>query len=996
MAFTPFLKYVAEDLLRKYDHDLKNLTIVLPSKRGGLFFNRYLSELSDHPLWSPSYMTMDDLFHSLSDLDVADQPLLIFHLYAAYAEAMQAVSPEQAASMESLDQFYSWGEVMLSDFDDIDNNLAHADKIFTNMKDLDDLTSLDYLSEEQREAIAHYFGIFEVESDTALKKRFLSIWNLLYPTYEKFRDRLLSRRLAYEGMLRREVAEQGMAISRMKPGTYVFVGFNVLNKTEQLLLEALQQEGRALFYWDYDHAYLEQGADNGHYFEAGRYIRENLRRFGSETDNNSPCHDNMRGEKTVRFVASPSNSGETRYAGEWVGQHIRADRSQHETAVVLCDERMLQSLLHSMPELDTEGQAYQMNVTMGFPLIQTPAAGLVMTLLELHVYGARNKRWYYTYVSNVLKHPYTVRMTGGESARILQELKDSHQYFVDPSQFDSVPFLQLLFERHESIDRLLSMLAAAIQEIALSYAEADSRSFDIQLYQESLYATYTLLNRLRSIREQVRQDTGFQLFSHGNDLSDDRYLRLIRQMLQSGTVPFHGEPAEGIQVIGLLETRCLDFEHVVIAGMNDENIPKSVRRTSFIPYSLREAHGMTTLEARASLYAYSFYHLLQRASDITLIYNSTVDELSKGEMSRFMTQLLVEQDEVFSGKTKIEQTALEAKVHTSSSRALSVHKTDSLMQRLTKRFTGHFLSPSAINTYIDCPFKFYLQKVAGLRAEDEITEEVGNDVFGNIFHYCMEQIYAPYVGRVVHSDMLNTLSEDTQKIERLVDDGFRKNFFQTEQGTPVSYNGEQMLNRSVIIRYVRKQLDYDAKLCPLRIEGVENNEHQMTINLNGTPIILGGIIDRIDTVHVGTPQERHRILDYKTSSSPHTFQEMEDLFDNSQEHRPYHILQAFYYSDIYTETSQVPVAPALMYIKPASTSPDKEDESIVAMGGKNNKQPILDFAKDIKREFHERMTQVIEEIFDQSVEFTQCTNRKTCDKCDFIQICGREKTKSGT
>ena len=546
------------------------------------------------------------------------------------------------------------------------------------------------------------------------------------------------------------------------------------------------------------------------------------------------------------------------------------------------------------------------------------------------------------------------------------------------------------------------MLSQAMQEIALSYVNADTRSFDIQLYQESLYSSYTLLNRLAAIRAMVRTDEEF-LTVRDNDMSTDHYLRLIRQMMQSTSVPFHGEPAEGLQIIGLLETRCLDFENVVITGMNDENIPKAVKRTSFIPYTLREAHGMTTFEARSSLYAYSFYHLIQRASDITLVYNNSVDELSKGDMSRFMTQLLVEQDEMFGGNLTIEQTALEAKVQTSSKKNLSVRKTDEVMERLIKRFTGRILSPSAINSYITCPFKFYLEKVAALKPDDDISEEVGNDVFGDIFHHTMEHLYKPLAKKILLSDTFQKLKENERQIEQYVDDGFRKYFFKVEPFDPVTYNGEQMLNRTVIIEYVKKQLDYDAHLCPLRIDAVENDDHKMEIRIGEHSFILGGIIDRIDTIRVGTSQERHRIVDYKTSATPQGFSTVDELFDSQRERRAYHILQAFYYSDIYTESTEQPVAPALMYIKPASIpqTDGAEDESIIKCAAdqesgsekkksRQPKTPVLDFATQMKQEFHERMTAVINEMFSKDVDFTQTTNLHACTYCDFKQICGRE------
>ena len=871
-----------------------------------------------------------------------------------------------------------------------------AENIFTNLKDLDELTTLDYLSEEQIMAIKHYFGVFEVKSDSELKQKFLNIWNLLYPTYQKFRERLFKNKLAYEGMLRRHLVENTIDSKLLKSKTFVFVGFNVLNKTEIALLDTIKKEGKALFYWDYDKAYVNQNGTDDCFFEAGRFVWENLRRFGCEIKDDSTCYDNMKSGKKISFVASPSNSAETRFAGEWLEENIKADELQHQTAVVLCDEKMLQSMLHSMPEKDKEQNGFKMNVTMGFPLFQTPIAAFLMTLLELQVGGERNGGyWYFTHVANVLKHPYAVRMSGGESVNILQTIKKKNLFFISSQLFDEIPFLKKLFVKRNTIDEILALLAEVTQEIGLSCAESDNHSFDNQLYQESLYCTFTLLNRLVAIREMILNDRDFQVIKD-NDMSNDKYLRLFRQMLQSTSVPFHGEPAEGIQIIGLLETRCLDFENVIVAGVNDENIPKTVKRTSFIPYTLREAHGMTTLEARSSLFAYSFYHLIQRASQVTLIYNNTVDDFSKGEMSRYMTQLLVEQEQVFGPESKIERVALEARVTPNERQEVTAPKSQQVIRILTEKFQNQFFSPTAINTYIDCPFKFYLKVVAGLKPDNEIKEEVGNDVFGNIFHYCMEQLYKPYIGKTLNADLLEQWSRNEQMIENVVDEAFRAQFFKVGKNQNVSYNGEQMLNKMVICKYVKKQLLYDSNLCPLRIDGVENRDYELTLDINGHNIKIGGVIDRIDTIYVGDPnREQHRIVDYKTSARAQTFQKIEDLFNSNHKKRPYHILQTFYYADIYTEKCHQPVAPALMYIKPAilAQNSNKVDGSIIKYGEGNSKTPILNFAIDYKEEFHNKMIAVLKEIFSQDVGFKQCENEETCKKCDFCQICNREPEK---
>ena len=430
----PFLKKVVEDLTAKL-HDLSNVVIVVPGKRAGLFFNQYLEQVCQLPVWTPAFKTLDEIFDQLTELSVPDTPLLIYHLYEAYQQTVALQAGETPVVSEPLDHFYAWGEVMLSDFDDIDNNLSHADDIFRNLQDLDELTDMDYLSEDQLKAIERYFGYFDKDKDSRLKEKFLSVWNLLCPTYHRFRERLLKRKLAYPGMLKRMVVEKGVDTELLKAEKYVFVGFNVLNATERTLLDRLKQEQKAMFYWDYDRAYMKDGNLASAYAEAGRFVMDNVGHFGSELNAEDICYDNMHNSKKITFVASPSDNAQARFAGEWLHENVSADSQLNQTAVVLCDEKLLQPMLHSLPT-DSNGRDYQMNVTMGFPLIETPASSFVLALMQLQTFGGRGNWWNYTQVANVLKHPYAVRMAGEKAVGKLADIKKNNMFFIDPAFFD--------------------------------------------------------------------------------------------------------------------------------------------------------------------------------------------------------------------------------------------------------------------------------------------------------------------------------------------------------------------------------------------------------------------------------------------------------------------------------------------------------------------------------------------------------------------------------
>lgn len=1001
-----FLNIVAQDLYRTLDGNFQGVTIIFPNKRASLFFNRHLAELAEHPIWTPAYTSISELFASLSRRNIADPILLICYLYKAFTTVTHSDEP--------LDKFYSWGEMMLSDFEDIDNNLAHADKLFENIEAMEEMTDYDFLQPEQIKAIKDFFTNFNPKSPTKLKEKFLNIWNALNDIYEEFRRLLAEDNYAYEGMMKREVVEmltgKGHANRPdekkhadsylLRSHTYVIIGFNVLNETEKALFRYLREEKRTLFYWDYDEAYTGRanGGQSRTVYEAGQFILENIRIFGNKLDG-TDCYHNFSAPKKISFIASPTENAQTRYVTEWLKQTLRPKEPLNETAIVLCNENILQPVLHSIPPTfaaccgteHADQEKILLNVTMGYPLSETPISSYLQALLDLQTHGKAGKGiWRYSQVANILKHPYTLRMAGEETITLLKELKQNNVIFPTEALFANNQYLKTVFTEQRSNHQLLNYLADITKAIGVSYRKEDNSNFLVQLYVESLFGAYSMINRLNGIYE-----TG--MFA----VNAETLSRLLRQIINEKSVPFHGEPAIGLQVMGLLETRNLDFRNIVMLSVNEGQLPKSDHRASFIPYSLREAHGMTTMEKQNSLYAYYFYRLMQRAENISLVYNSTCDGLSKGEMSRFMMQMLIESDRLMSPKQQIELKSLYAANAPSANQSYNVPKSETVLEQLHNRFDltreedykkqhngkGMLLTPSAINCYINCGLQFYFKYVAGMHIDDEVTEEVDNAMFGTIFHACMERIYGAHVGRTLQSHTLKEWAKDTEMIAGLVDEAFADEFFKIKhnkgafrQNSRPRYNGEQLLNRHVIISYVRNQLNYDAQLCPLTILGVETERYMEISTHSEHParVRIGGIIDRYDKVTT-EEGEQLRIVDYKTSSSAQKAQSIQELFDSSSPKRAYHILQAFYYSDVITDTEHHPIAPSLMYVKQAKTGSD--------IAVKIGNEYITDFSAQCKQEYHALLTDTVSEIFNPDIPFTQDPTEKHCEFCDFKSFC---------
>ena len=880
-----FLEYVAEDIINKYGTNLSRTAVVFPNKRAALFLNEHLVRLAGKPIWSPSYITISELFRRHTQLVTGDQIKLICDLYKTYTEVTE--------SDETLDHFYGWGQVMLADFDDIDKNMADANKVFCNLRDLHELDDVSYLSPEQVETLKLFFSNFSEDKTTELKKRFMKIWSRFGDIYRLYNERLEAQGIAYEGALYRKVATDDSVDFDFD--RYIFVGFNVLQRVEQLLFSKLQKMGKAKFYWDFDDYYLATKTGHVNPSEAGHYIKQYLPYFTNELDtSDADIYRNFRKAKKITFASATTEDVQARYVGQWLKEGNRINDGR-KTAVVMCDEALLQSVIHSIPE-----EVNDINVTTGYPLQQTHFASLLEDIAAQHTEDYDNKQ-------------------------------------------------------------LLEWAIAMLKLMAQGHANTNGETTgqDNQLTSEALFRTYTVVNRL------------LELVNNG-DLDVDRrtMMRLYGEIVRTTSIPFHGEPVVGVQFMGVLETRNLDFEHLLVLSCNEGNMPKGVNDTSFIPYNVRKAHGLTTIDNKVSIYAYYFYRLMQRAEDITIVYNNAADVTSTGEMSRFMLQMLVE-----SGHD-IERLALSLPQEAGSTTCQDEKKTKEVMERLHKRFdkqrnperTTPMFTPSSLNIYQKCPKRFYYRYVAEIiEPEDDADDgKIDAPTFGNIFHDAVQKIYerviAAYKSRTIQPQTLKQLLANDAYIKGVVDDIMH----------PV--NGIQLINASVIITYIKQLLKIDSRLAPFTILGLENvvmkdinvktAEGQLTTT-------IGGRIDRMDCVTCADGVRRIRVIDYKTGK-------------NNKKNDGY-ILQSFIYSLLVDESpmmnpEKLEVSPALLYIQ---HSAGKDFDPTVVY----EKEKVTDVSK-YREEFMNTVEQIIAEIFNPEQPFA-CTDDKTaCTHCPYSNLCG--------
>ena len=956
-----FLKLVAADLYKHTEGNLAQTAVVFPNKRAGLFFNEYLAQESDSPIWSPAYVSISELFRSLSPWEVGDPVKLVCELYKIFRRETQ--------STETLDDFYFWGEMLISDFDDADKNKVDTDKLFSNLQDLrnimDDYTFID---DEQEEAIRQFFQNFSIERRTALKERFISLWDVLGNIYKGFRESLASQNIAYEGMMYRHVIEH-LDVDKLPYEKYVFVGFNVLNKVEHTLFTQLKDVGKAVFYWDYDEFYMKENRQAVTH-EAGEFIRRNLRDFPSPLS--GELFKNLSKPKEVHYIASSTENAQARYLPQWIRNNLTTP--EKETAVVLCNEALLQPVLHSLP-----AEVKHVNITMGFPLSQTPVYSFLIALLELHTHGFNFKSGRYTFQSVVtlLKHPYTRQLTG-QAELLEKELTRNNRFYPLPGELGKDEFLTRLFTPLSGNLNLCIRLSETLQQVAGIYQANTSGTEDTdafnQLYRESLFKAYTTINRFRTLIEEDELT-----------VQSETFRRLLVKVLSATNIPFHGEPAIGMQVMGVLETRNLDFRHLVLLSVNEGQLPKSGGDSSFIPYNLRKAFGMTTIEHKIAVYAYYFYRLLQRAERITLMYNTSSDGLNRGEWSRFMLQFLIEWPH------PITRQFLEAGQSPQGTSPITVEKTPDVMRRMQSLFDVRAnpkakFSPSALNYYLDCPLKFYYRYVAGLSAPDEVSAEIDSATFGSIFHYAAEHIYKDLTthGKVINKEALETLLRNEVKLQDYVDTAFKKLFFNVPQNEKPEYNGVQLINSAVIARYLKQLLQNDLRYAPFTFIASEMEVDEPIDIQTPKGVIksrIGGIIDRMDSKD-GTL----RIVDYKTGGDADTPPHVESLFIPDKKRSNY-VFQTFLYAAIMCRKQPtMKIAPALLYIHRAAT---ETYSPVIQMGEpRKPKEAVEDFSK-YEKEYRERLQGLLEEIFNPEKSFTQTEIIEKCTYCDFKALCKR-------
>ncbi len=955
-----FLYNIAEAFFNKYGQDLYKQTFVFPNRRAGVFFQKYLAEIANEAIFSPNIITIQELFGSLSPLRQADKIDLLVLFYEQY----QKISN----TSETLDDFLFWGEILLNDFSDVDKYMVDARQLFqniTNLKDMDhDLT---YLSEEQIKAIQQFWSNFNIDNTNETKGKFLETWQILLELYNSFRDSLYSKGLAYEGMLFRDVAEKAKKKDELtiNHNNLVFVGLNALTPAETTLLEYLKNKNIADFYWDYDTHFVRDNKNRASY-----WVKENETSFPSGLEYNKQVKQFSNEKKNTTLIGVPSGVGQAKIVSQILKDLIEKDQITAEnsgltTAIVLPDENMLIPVLYSIPE-DIE----KINVTMGYSLQQSAIASLISSISSMQHNMRNNDKEttvYYKFVLAILNHPLVSKHIGKTGDRLKDYILKNNRVMLSLKELDSNTFLKLIFTpiNHwsEASDYLRNVLTTIYNNLTIKRSEDkenqnDTRVADIEL--EFIVQYYKTINRLQDSLHAV------------NEMSVESYFRLLKQLSQSISISFQGEPLSGLQVMGILETRALDFENIIILSMNEGVFPLKRPTNSFIPHTLRQGFNLPTYEHQDSTYAYHFYRMISRAKNIYMLYDTRAEDMQSGEVSRYFYQMKYLYDNYFD----IEEVMVNYNVSATRIDPVSIEKTPEVMRKLQEFKEGGTKSFSAsnINNYLNCPLQFYLTTVEGLSEEDEVQESIEASVFGTIYHAVIQNIYDRYKGQEILPDTLNAIIKDKKYVTKLIEEAFAKHYFkQEERVEPLT--GYHYLIAEILHDYIKQTLHFDKQFTPFQYI---DSEHRFNIQhkaSNTLSVNIKGSIDRIDKHN-----DTLRVIDYKTGKGDLNFTEIEDMFDPTKRNRKSHILQVFFYALAYNYTD-TPLSPGIYYLR--EIFKDNFDPRI------NHNKTHINNIEYLMHEFISRLNILIEEIFNPNIPFSQTTNTDICKWCTFKDVCRR-------
>jgi ATP-dependent helicase/nuclease subunit B len=960
MPMQPFLQKLAAYIFTHYPTKVSELCIVLPNKRAKIFLLHYLSKEFGKPIWAPAIYSIEDFISQLNGSQPIDEVTACFEFYSVYAK----IEGEQA---QSFDDFLTWAPTLLHDFNELDQYLIDTTALF------------NYLSDERAISLWN-LGTKELSD---FQKKYLRFWKSLVNYYTQYKQHLVSKNLQYGGMAYRKAAENCVQLTKNKNWfKLLFAGFNALNTAEKVCIKSLVDAGMADVLWDADEYYVNQTHQ-----EAGKFIREFKALFPKATQTGEflwQSNELATSAKRIVIAGVAQQVGQAMVAGELLQEMAKKDSFNFKNhALVLADENLLMPVLHALPD-----EIKQFNVTMGYPLQHLSLHVLMDSIFNLHENAQKfgksgsgtTTRYYYHDIKKVLLHPYMIALSSNEDRHTKKSLRNfihelenenilfvSHakieDYFSSENRLHFETVLKLLKPWQMDVTAAINSILTLLDSLLQHWINSGTQQYSMEREVASHYTK--IIKRIHSLITNTSKGV----------LTEIKTLRsIVSQLVKSQSIAFIGEPLEGLQVMGMLETRTLDFETVILVSANEGILPAGKKENSFIPLELKSKFGLPTYADKDAIFGYHFYRLLQQAKEIYLIYNTETDEFGSGERSRFITQLQQELPAIN------KQVTIEEKRYTfeldkgSLNAAIQISKNEFVESKLLY-LVERGLSPSLFNTYRDCSLKFYFKYIAGLEETEDPDDGIDNASFGTVIHAVLEKNYIPFVSQTI----------DAQKLKQAFKDLYLKveNEFRAIHVNGDLTLGINLLNVKVAEKYLEEFLATELKyLNELKKEGTVlkllhlEKELTSTIVVNGITINLKGKADRIDQIG-----NTIRIIDYKTgyveASQALKIKDWE-LLKNEKFNKGFQLLMYAYLWNKTASTNKFELHSGIYSLRSLS-----KGLMLVSVDGEFN------LKEEILQQFEDELKVLLQEMFDLQKDFSQTSNQKICDDCAFKTICNR-------
>jgi ATP-dependent helicase/nuclease subunit B len=963
---THFLDRTASFLVQTFGADLPDIVVVLPNRRAGLFLRRFMAAHAGKACWSPLIFSVEDFIAEIGGLHEAEPLALLFELYAVHKEV-------EGGQAQPFEEFLHWAPQLLSDFNEIDRYLVDPEQLFS------------YLDE------ARVLSLWNLENQplTDFETNYLRFYHSLGTYYKLLSQRMLASRRAWQGLLFRHAASTIPGVVHTLPWKQVvFAGFNALTRAEEAIISELRLNKKATLLWDADEYYL-----NNEIQEAGSFLREWIRKWPS-AEIRWVGDDLASGEKDIRIIGAPDPVGQVKFCGNLLQELALQGKANESTAVVLLDPSLLNPLLNSMPE-----EVKEMNITAGLPLKQTPLADLFELVFRLHLNtkqfsylrSIQSKKFYYKDVLRVLRHPMVQEMAtslAGDNRfafeQVIERIRKGSRIFLSYEDLvtetaglfgPGLGFLDALFTGWETPQEALAAFRAVIESLRLGLMDGQQeppgvQDPEIRLELEYLFSFTKIFHQLSTILEET-----------GTAVSLQTFFQIFRQTMDSTNLPFSGEPLRGLQVMGMLETRTLDFENVILLSCNEDLLPSGKVTPSFIPFDIKRDFGLPTYRHKDAVYAYHFYRLLQRAKNVWILYSTEANELGGGDKSRFIRQI---EQELTAGhpNVKITSTLLAPPpVSGLLPPEIKVEKRGEVWKQLEKKAEDGF-SATSINAFRNCSLKFYLQEIAGIREVEELAETIDPMILGQAIHEALAILYLPYKDKALTAEIFPLM-------QKQADEAVMKGFAKKYKGSDVNFGKNLLLvnvARMMVKRFLRFEKEAVEELAVAKKEMKllwieERVAGSVTIRADGRElkVSLKGFIDRVDRYGGAL-----RIIDYKSGTANKKNLEVgewEDLHENPDLDMAFQLLMYGYLLKSRFKNSFEATAGVIPLRK-------------LNAGMLTAKVPETEGAGNMITErsldrFEKIVVQILEAVFDPAKPFTQTDNTELCKKCPYINLCRR-------